>query len=351
MKKSKNMYELINNMEFNLEGYEIQELSDIEKQNLKNNFKKKKLNFKKIVTVAAALVLTVGIFSQTETGKYVYAAFESKVSKISYSIGKSLGIERNIEPYSNVVGQVREDNGVEVKLGEVIIDKDELIFSTIVNANKPVEFARFDTEIFINGEKLTNYSMSGTGGAIDDSQETIFMVDSVDVKGIELNKDVDINIILRNMNYFDGKDEKKISGKWEFEFTANGDELAADTYTLPMNYSFNIDNLNYNLEEFRYNPVNQKIIGKIRGESDKDYELDLRGQDNLGNKVVFSLRRMSDKNFILAYENIYGDLSDKAASVTLTPYAREFPKKSGKVSGEFKKVGESFTINLKSKTK
>lgn len=77
-----------------------------------------------------------------------------KVSKISYSIGKSLGIERNIEPYSNVVGQVREDNGVEVKLGEVIIDKDELIFSTIVNANKPVEFARFDTEIFINGENL-----------------------------------------------------------------------------------------------------------------------------------------------------------------------------------------------------
>jgi hypothetical protein len=68
-------------MEFNLEGYEIQELSDIEKQNLKNNFKKKKLNFKKIVTVAAALVLTVGIFSQTETGKYVYALLSQRFQK------------------------------------------------------------------------------------------------------------------------------------------------------------------------------------------------------------------------------------------------------------------------------
>ena len=348
MKKLKNMYGLINNMEFNLEGYEIQELSYVEKQNLKNNFKKKKLDFKKFGVIAAALILAVGVFSQTETMKYAYAAFESKVSKISYSIGESLGIKRNIEPYSNVVGQVREDNGVEVKLGEVIIDKDELIFSTMVNANRPVDFASFDTEFFINGERLTNYGGNGSAKAMDDSQEIISMVDSVDVKGIELNKGVDIKIILKNMRYFDGENEKKIKGKWEFEFTANGSELAANTYTLPINYSFSIGSLNYTLEEFRYNPVNQKITGKIKGESDKDYEFDLRGQDNLGNKVVFSLRRMSDKNFILAYENIYGDLSDKATSVTLTPYAREFPKKSGKVSGEFKKVGESFTINLKS---
>ena len=348
MKKLKNMYGLINNMEFNLEGYEIQELSYVEKQNLKNNFKKKKLDFKKFGVIAAALILAVGVFSQTETMKYAYAAFESKVSKISYSIGESLGIKRNIEPYSNVVGQVREDNGVEVKLGEVIIDKDELIFSTMVNANRPVDFASFDTEFFINGERLTNYGGNGSAKAMDDSQEIISMVDSVDVKGIELNKDVDIKIILKNMRYFDGENEKKIKGKWEFEFTANGSELAANTYTLPINYSFSIGSLNYTLEEFRYNPVNQKIIGKIKGESDKNYELELKGQDNLGNKVVFSLRRMSDKNLTLAYENILGDLSDNAKSITLTPYAQELPKKSGRVSGELKKVGESFTINLKS---
>jgi len=69
----------------------------------------------------------------------LYAAAESKVLEISYSIGKALGIERNIEPYAKVVNQIVEDNGVEVKLTDVIVDKDELIFSTIVNTNKPVE--------------------------------------------------------------------------------------------------------------------------------------------------------------------------------------------------------------------
>ncbi len=98
------------------------------------------------------MALTIGVLSQTSFGKNVYAAAESKVLEISYSIGKALGIERNIEPYANVVNQVVEDNGIEIKLTDVIIDKDELIFSTIVNTNKAVDGFRLDYDIFINGK-------------------------------------------------------------------------------------------------------------------------------------------------------------------------------------------------------
>ncbi len=63
-------------------------------------------------------------------------------------------MKKNIEPYANVVNQVVEDNGIEVKLTDVIIDKDELIFSTIVNTNKAVDGCSLDYDIFINGKKL-----------------------------------------------------------------------------------------------------------------------------------------------------------------------------------------------------
>ncbi len=178
-------------------------------------------------------------------------------------------MKKNIEPYANVVNQVVENNGVEVKLTDVIIDKDELIFSTVINTNKAVSGFNLDYNIYINGKKLRDYGGSGLSGAIDDSKTLFHEMYSFEVKGIDTKEDVDIRIVLENFNYYiEGLEkgeikEERIKGKWEFEFTANGRELAANTYALPLDYSFGIDNTKYILEEFRYNPVNQKIYGKI----------------------------------------------------------------------------------------
>lgn len=350
MKGSKNIYELLNQVEINIEDYKREELSDMEKQKLKDNFRKnkgKKLNIRKLGVIAAALVLAVGIFSQTNFGIDVYAAAESKISEISYSIGKALGIERDIEPYANVVNQTVEDKGIEVKLSDVIIDKDELIFSTIVNTNKEVESVNFDYDIFINGKKLRNYGAIGSCGAIDDSNTLFLQTYCVEAKGIDTKENVDIKIVLSELNYYVGNSRENIRGKWRFEFTASGEELMANTYALPIGYSFNIGDQNYILEEFRFNPVNQKILGKIENESKEVYQIQLRGQDNLGNEVIFSLTNKSNEDIVFRYENIYGNLSKDITSITLTPYAAKLPEKSGRMSNDWKQVGEEFTIMLK----
>ena len=137
---------------------------------------------------------------------------------------------------------------------------------------------------------------------------------------------------------------KKIKGKWEFEFNANGKELMAKAHALPIDYSFNIDEAKYVLEEFRYNPVNQKIYGKVKNKSKDSYAVDLRGYDNLGNEVVFYLGTLSGENLIFKYSNIDGDLSDEIKYITLTPYAAKYPEKSGRMDSEYKQVGEEFTV-------
>jgi RNA polymerase sigma factor (sigma-70 family) len=142
--------------------------------------------------------------------------------------------------------------------------------------------------------------------------------------------------------------EKRIKGKWEFEFTASGSELMANSHTLPMDYSFNIGDQKYILEEFRYNPVNQKIFGKVKGKSNDSYAIDLKGHDNLGNEVIFFLTSVSDEDLVFKYENIHGDLSDEITSITLIPYAAKYPEQSGKMSDDYKQVGEEFTIILSS---
>lgn len=350
MKDPKNVYELLNHMDIDLEDYDREVLNDMEKRSLKNNFRKsikRKINFKKLGNIVAAAVLTIGLLSQTNFGKSVYAAAQSKVSEISYSIGEALGTKRNIEPYANVVNQIVEHNGVEVKLTDVIIDKDELIFSTIANANTPVDWVDFDYDIFINGKKLTNYGATGSSGRVGNSETAFSHIYAVDTKGIDLEENIDVKIMIHNLNYRIGESEKRIKGKWEFEFMANGSELMANSHTLPMNYSFTVGGQKYSLEEFRYNPVNQKFFGKVKGKSKDSYAIDLRGYDNLGNEVTFFLTSVSGEDLVFKYENIHGDLSDEITSITLIPYAAKYPEQSGKMSDDYEQAGEEFTVFLK----
>lgn len=354
MNNSKNIYELLNQIEFNINDYEKEQLTDIEKQKIKERFRKsrnKKFDYKRIAAIGAAVVLSVGIFSQTSLGKNVYAATKSTISEVTYSMGKALGIERNIEPYRNVVNQIVEHDGVEIKLTDVIIDKDELIFCTIVNTNKPVDGFSFDYDIYINGKKLKNYGMTGSYGKIDDSETMFLDTYYVDAVGIDTEENIDMKIVFNDLNYFTTKSddivEGKVKGKWIFEFTADGSELMADTHVLPLGYSFDLDQQSYVLEELRYNPVNQKILGKVKGKSDVFYQIELRGYDNLGNEVNFYLSSKSNEDLVFKYQNLYKDFPDEITSITLTPYAAKLPEESGRMSNDYKQVGETFTVFLK----
>ena len=120
----------------------------------------------------------------------------------------------------------------------------------------------------------------------------------------------------------------------------------ANSHTLPIDYSFKIGDQKYSLEEFRYNPVNRRFWKIKRGKSKDSYAVELKGYDNLGNEFIFSLNSVSGEYLVFKYENLYGDLSDEITSISLTPYAAKIPEKSGKMSNDYKKVGEEFTISL-----
>jgi hypothetical protein len=353
MEESKNIYEVINDLDFNIEDYKKENLSDLEKKHLKKNFiksRKKKYNFQKIGTVVAALALTIGILSQSNFSKNVYAATKSKISEISYSIGKALRIEKNIEPYVNVVNQVVESKGIEMKLTEVIIDGDQLYFATIVDTGKEMDMTNLDYEIFINGKRILNAGGGAVTNPINESETIISTHYNKKIKDIKLTGNMDIRILFKDLNYYVDNIPKRIKGKWEFKFTANGEELMAKTTSIPIDYSFNIGDEKYILEEFRYNPVSQNIHGKI--EVDRKgisrYDIVLKGEDNLGNIVEFNSGSISITDGIVLRRNrYYGDLASEAKSITLAPYIKEFPEKDGEpYVEEWEQIGEEFTIFL-----
>ncbi|WP_353093970.1 DUF5643 domain-containing protein [Tissierella praeacuta] len=356
MKDSKNIYEFLNQIYFDIEDYEREQLNDIEKQNFKKTFRKnikRKFNLKKLGNIAAVLILSIGALSQTDFGKNVYAITESKISEISsyiisYSIENTLGVRKNIESYSNAVNQIVKHNGIGIKLTDVFIDKDELILCIFLNANEPIENSILTRHIFINGKKVNPPVISSRVTKIV-NYKTMAKVEFINIKNIELKEDINIKVIFDNLQYSTGDSKKEIEGKWEFEFTANGKNLLENTHTSALDYSFYIDNKKYMLEEFRYNPVNQKIHGKRRIKDRYEsigYNIELRGNDNLGNQVEFHLLPLSDaeEDLVFKYQNLFRDLSDEITSITLTPYAAKY---SGEIRrNDWKQVGEEFTIFL-----
>lgn len=351
MKDSKNIYQFLNQVDFDIEDYNCEELNNIEKKRLKKTFKKSirnKTSLKEFGIAAAILILTVGILLRTPFGRYVYAAAESKILEISYSIGRIFNIERDIKPYINMINEIKKDKGIEVKLSEVIVDNDRLVFNTILNTTEPVEGVSFENvDLFINGKKIPNkLGISQKTGFVDDTKTLFYSLCSYGINRIDQMEDIEIKLVLRDLRYYIGelKDTEGVkSGKWEFEFNANGKELVLKTKSLPIDYTFTIDNQVYSLEELEYNPLRQTIKGKreIIGEYEYPLRIELQGYDNLNNRIIFFIDSSSPEGVVFEYQKNYGFLrewSDEITSITLTPFAMDYP--------EGKQIGKEFTIFL-----
>ena len=76
---NKNIYYMLNDVKVNINDYDKEELSDIEKRKIKNNFKKSlksKNTYKKAASIAATAVISIGLLG-TSFGSYAYASINS----------------------------------------------------------------------------------------------------------------------------------------------------------------------------------------------------------------------------------------------------------------------------------
>ncbi|MDO5714537.1 MAG: DUF4179 domain-containing protein [Tissierellia bacterium] len=352
--KKNNIYELLNETEFSIDDYTIEEPTDLEKNKWKKSFRqnrKKKFNMKKFGAIAAALVLGLGLFSQTNTGQKAYAKAQSTINGVVYSISKGFNIDNDIEPYSNVINQWVEDEGIEIKLTDVIIDKDEFIFSAVIKTPEPSDGIFLDYDVFINGKKAHVPGAVGTSELLDDTGKLTGLTYASTVENIDTSNALDIKFAFKSIDYFSEgkKDRGPVYGDWTFAFHASGEELTKNTKVIPLDVSFQEEKLKIDLEEVRINPVNKKIYGKIYNKGKKMWNTELKGEDNLGNPVLFGLSSSEGDGgkIIYKYEELSSKLSNEATSITLTPYVGEIPEKSGQMPKPSKVAGEPFTINLK----
>lgn len=349
----KKLYEILNDAQINLDEYCIEHLNDLEKKKAKKTLNKKiktsKILSKKVIIAVSTTILFSITILNTNIGVYAL----DNIGIMSYNLSDALGLNKNLDDYKSIVNQVKVKNGVSVKLDEVILNNDELIVSYIAKSNEEISkdygnISLFEN-LFINGKEIRN-SYSGSSEKIDDN--TVKCIITYDLENEKLNGNIDIKIEFSSaiISGMKNNTEKEVKGPWIFEFKTNGDELAIKTKKINLNNSFNLPNgQRITLNKLTINDLGCKIYysqGKpSNGKSYKNYDILLKGLDNNGEKIEFYISKGGNTKGMFKTQNV--TFNKNITSFTLTPYAVEFPEKSGEMSNDYKQVGESFKVNLK----
>lgn len=290
----------------------------------------------------AALLLGVTVFCSD-----VHAA----IKHISWSLGTALGLSGDLENYRDIVNTSVTDNGYMITLQEAVATDEKLVVNYTIQREDGQSMGEipmlphFD-QLYINGKNVTD-SVSGGSGYIDDEHTVIGVSRTFDVFGVDMAKENTYQLKLDSLDDFNS--DTKITGKWNFSFTADGSDLIADTKTVPVAQEFTVaDGVTVTLEELTLNELEQRFTYHIDGSS--DYLFRINATDSTGRQAQFDTK-IQNPNGISYMQNqeiiCDGRIDESADSVTLTLYAVEIPKESGRMSDDYFQIGEPFELNLR----
>lgn len=324
----KDIYTLLNEVTTDLNDYKKEQLTEMEQKKMMKKFtakrEKKNSNYKKYVAVASLAVISFGAIGSIPT-------FAS-TNPTMYKLANIMGINKDLDSYTTAINKPVTDGDITMELGEVLYDKEnnKLKFVTVISSDeKVIEGKHWSTfsRIYINGEQINVASYYETK-VIDENKVAIvaeYLLDE-SYDGV-----MDIKIV---NNMVEVNDEVK-KGKWDFEFTTDGTQLASDTNVISINKEIELDKeTKFVIEKYTQNDLNEYLIM-------------FKGKDNLVNEVIFDFyfgNTYQGGEYRLNKEK--SNLSPEATSITLDVYALELPKEGGSITNDYEKVGDSFTIEL-----
>ncbi|QHI72824.1 DUF4179 domain-containing protein [Aminipila terrae] len=345
----KEIYSLLNDVETDIDSYCPQDLTDIEKTKLKEQIKKrigkpeKNGKRKRYAAVAACVAVCVIALGTLNFSDLVYASAKS----IAWQISNFLGIEKNLQDYTTVVGTSKTDKGYTIKLNEIILDENQLVVSSSVQSKQKLSEGGViaSADVYVNGKRVS-VAAGGSSRALDDYTEESLL--DYELEDIDTSSRLDIELVYTDIL----QGSKVTNGKWAFHFEADGSKLAEATVHKDLNNSFTLpDGSKLVLTEYTSNDLGQKIYFKVENweyEKNPMYDLELEGKDDQGNKIIFDMSYFDgeEKTGRLNVRMIEGVVPESAKWVMLKPYAVKMPEKSGKMSHDFVEIGDSFTIKL-----
>lgn len=328
----KNVYDKINDLDFESDEFE---LNDIEKEKLYMTAKTyKKKSKKKYIAVAAALLLALGL-----TVPPVRAEVSKAFTDLKVSMMETIGASPESYKYVTELHKPIEIGDESIVLENLVIEDDK-IYSTILRDPKGrslEEDISNNTNIYkvvIDGETYKAWGSSGSTGMSDDGKAFVSeSMTTFDKTFPELDQ-ADIDLYISN-----GTASEVVSIKASSNIVNKENKVLAKDYKLENGA---------NIRLMKLNPITMTAV--IEG-LDKDYTYELNGVDKDGKKIELDLRTVDDGISTFIYNKDFSDLSldeiKDGREITFTLSSSKINENSGRLTdGNYEKIAE-FTLSAK----
>ena len=343
-----NIYDELNDMKIE---YEEVPLNDFERENLKRTVrslkiknKKNKFN-KKIVTIAASLILVLGITNYT-SGGYVFAKTRELASNFKITLSDAMGLSREVDEYSVNLNEVFEINGKKYIFDKFIIE-DNNLYTVILSLNDSEKMLSGEvnlTELKVNGKKIKIFGSSGSGYTLpEDEKVNVYTLKYV--LEDSLPKEGEVNLEFFFDEFLGNKKKINLSTNIDMSQMQMNKKLIARDFTIP-----NTNNIV--IESFTTSPASQKILLTYPDIED-GYLYSIKARDSKDRFVYFETgeaeKNKSNLYFSPVTSKVTADellneiktLKCQLYRVTVHSYDnREIP------TGE-QAIGDEFTLTLK----
>lgn len=337
---SKNIYELLNDVNLDLEELNNEEFNDIDKTTVKKRIIKKlnKNTYKKYSVIASVLIISI-CFLNKDFVSYAKEIIED----VGYKISKALYLPYDLDDYTDVINKSVTKNGIELILNDVVLNNDEINFTYTAKSHKKLEEIGYNdllvTEISINNKDISVLGGSGIDYIDEYTAKTIMTASLFGIDKNELKGKVNVKIKYELWN------EGKAKGRpWVFEFEANGKQLALDTEEVNINKTIELESgAKIKVEKFTKNKIGEKFYLSIENyDYEKYYDIKIKGVDKEGLEVVFNMENCIVEEPIL--ERDYAGIDLDLENMKFTVYVAEVKSGYMAFESDFKKVGDEFTI-------
>ena len=285
-----NIYDELNDMKIE---YEEVPLNDFEIENLNKTVKslriknkKNKLN-KKILAIAASLILVFGISNYT-SGGYVLAKTKEVANTFKITLSDAMGLSRDVDKYSVNLNEAFEINGKKYIFDKFIIE-DNNLYTVILSLNDTEKMLSGEvslTELKVNGKKNRILSTSGSGYTLPEDEKVNVYTLKYDLED-SFPKEGKVNLEFFFDEFLGNKKKISLSTNIDMSQMQMNKNLIAKDFTIP-----NTNNIV--IESFTTSPASQKIVISYPDTED-GYIYSIKARDSK-NRFVYLETREAEKN-------------------------------------------------------
>ncbi len=328
----KNVYDKINDLDFESNEFE---LNDIEKEKLYMTAKSyKKKSKKKYMAVAAALLLALGL-----TAPPVRAEVSKAFTDLKVSMMETIGASPESYKYVTELHKPIEIGDESIVLENLVIEDDK-VYSTMLKDPKGrslEEDISNNTNIYkvvIDGETYKAWGSSGSTGMSDDGKAFVSeSMTTFDKTFPELDQ-ADIDLYIAN-----GASNEIVSIKSSSNIVNKDNKILAENYKLENGANIRI---------MKVNPIAMTAV--IEG-LDSNYDYQIKGIDQEGKEVSLDLRTGDNEVSTFIYNSTFSDLSldeiKDGREIEFTLLGAKLNETSGKLTNDnYEKIAE-FTLSAK----